>query len=104
MLDIKCVNQVSLRNGWNLPPLIFRKIGIPGFYLTWMHTALFTGVMMTDIGSDKYEETFTSPGIQFDFKFTVVHRLPMTLSFGYAQGYVDGSKYDDEVIFALKIL
>jgi len=33
-----------------------------------------------------------------------VHRLPMTLSVGYAQGYVDGGKFDDEVLVSLKIL
>jgi len=27
----------------------------------------------------------------------------MTLSVGYAQGYVDGNKYDDELMLSLKI-
>ena len=89
---------------WNLPPVIFKEVGTPSFYLTWMRAALFAGAMVTDIGDDSYEETYTSLGIQVDFEFTVVHRLPMTLSFGFAQGYVDGEKYDDEWMISLKIL
>jgi hypothetical protein len=89
---------------WNLPPVIFSEVGVPGFYLTWMRTALFAGVLATDLGKKRYEETYYSLGIQVDFEFTVVHRLPMTLSFGYAQGYVDGDKLDDEFLISLKIL
>jgi len=89
---------------WNLPPVIFREIGTPSFYLTWMRTALFAGVLSTDLGNDKYDETYLSFGLQIDFQFTVVHRLPMTLSFGYAQAYVSGNKYDDEWMISLKIL
>ena len=89
---------------WNLPPIVFRKVGTPSFYLTWLRTALFAGGLITDIGDDNYEETYASFGIQVDLQFTVVHRLPMTLSFGFAQGYVDGDKYDDEWMISLKIL
>jgi len=89
---------------WNLPPVIFSEVGVPGFYLTWMRTALFAGVLMTDLGNDEFEETYMSLGVQVDFEFTVVHRLPMTISFGFGQGYVDGKKYDNEWMISLKIL
>ena len=89
---------------WNLPPIVFREVGTPSFYLTWLRTALFAGGLISDIGDNKYEETYASFGIQVDLQFTVVHRLPMTLSFGFAQGYVDGNKYDDEWMISLKIL
>jgi hypothetical protein len=42
--------------------------------------------------------------VQVDLNFTIVHRLPMTLSFGYAQGWVGGSKFDEEWMVSLKIL
>jgi hypothetical protein len=89
---------------WNLPPITFKEVGTPSFYLTWIRTALFAGGLITDIGDDQYEETYASLGVQFDLHFTIVHRLPMTLSLGYAQGYVSGEKYDDEVMLSLKIL
>jgi hypothetical protein len=89
---------------WNLPPITFREIGTPSFYLTWMRAALFAGALVTDLGDDDYRETYTSLGFQVDLQFTVVHRLPMTLSLGYAQGYLDGDKYDEEIMLSLKIL
>jgi len=89
---------------WNLPPITFRNVGTPSFYLSWIRPALFAGGLITDIGKDQYEETYASLGAQVDLHFTVVHRLPMTLSFGYARGYVDGKKYDNEWMISLKIL
>ncbi len=89
---------------WNLPPITFKEVGMPSFYLTWMRTALFAGALITDIGDSREEETYASLGIQVDLHFTIVHRLPMTLSFGFAQGYVDGNKLSDEWMISLKIL
>ena len=89
---------------WNLPPINLEEVGKPSFFLTWIRTALFAGGMVTDMGSSRYKETYMSVGAQVDLHFTVVHRLPMTLSVGYAQGYVEGHKYDNEWMISLKIL
>ncbi|MEE4219453.1 MAG: hypothetical protein V2I48_17710 [Xanthomonadales bacterium] len=89
---------------WNLPPYRFHEVGIPSFYLAWLRPALFAGYMSTDISDGKYRENYQSIGFQLDLRFTVVHKLPMTLSVGFARGYIDGDKYDDEVMFSLKIL
>jgi len=88
----------------NLPPLTFKEAGSPGFYLTWIRAALFAGALVTDPGDRQYEETYTSIGAQVDLHFTVVHRLPMTLSVGYARGYLGGRNRDDELMVSLKIL
>jgi hypothetical protein len=88
---------------WNLPPVVFKQVGMPSFYLTWMRASLFAGALITDVNS-RDEETYGSLGIQLDLRFTIVHRLPMTFSVGYAQGYVDGRKFDDEWMLSLKIL
>jgi hypothetical protein len=79
-------------------------VGTPAFYLSWIRAALFTGVLVTDVGDSKFKQTYQSLGFQADLHFTIVHRLPMTLSFGFAQGYIDGHKYDDEIMISLKIL
>jgi hypothetical protein len=89
---------------WNLPPVTFKEVGVPAFYLSWIRAALFAGVLATDIGDGEFEETYNSLGIQADLHFTIVHRLPMTLSLGFAQGYIDGHKYDNEWMISLKIL
>jgi hypothetical protein len=89
---------------WNLPPLRFTEVGIPAFYLAWLRPALFAGYMATDVGGGEYEENYQTFGFQLDLRFTVVHKLPMTLSLGYAKGFIDGSSYDEEVMLSLKIL
>ena len=88
----------------NLPPMRFREIGTPSFYLQSLRTALFAGVLVTDIGDSVFEENWSTAGIQIDLDFTIMHRMPMTLSVGYAQGYVDGNKWDEELMISLKIL
>lgn len=89
---------------FNLPPLVFEEVGTPSLYLSWLRASLFAGGLMTDVGDSEYEETYGTLGVQVDLYFTIVHRLSMTLSLGYAQGYIDGSKYDDEIMLSLKIL
>lgn len=89
---------------WNLPPIRFKEVGIPSFYLTWIRPALFAGGLWTDIDKDAYKETYANLGAQVDLHFTIVHRLKMTFSVGYAQGYIDGNKYDTEWMISLKIL
>jgi len=104
------IDQISAQNfaksivEWNLPPVRFKSVGIPSFYLNDLRPALFAGAMVTDIRDDPYQEVYTSFGFQVDLQFTVVHRLPMTLSFGFARGFTGGTKTDDEFMFSLKIL
>jgi len=88
----------------NLPPITFEEVGTPSIYLSWLRASLFAGGLITDVGDSQYEQTFGSVGAQVDLYFTIAHRLSMTFSLGYAQGYVDGGKYDDEVMLSLKIL
>jgi hypothetical protein len=74
-------------------------VGIPSVFLSSARPALFAGALLTDIGDSDYRETYYNFGLQLDLSFTIAHRHPMTLSLGYAQGYVDGDKADDEVMF-----
>ncbi len=89
---------------WNLPPWRFESLGSPGFFLSHLRPAVFAGALLTDVSDAVHEEFYTTIGMQLDLEFTVVHRLPMTLSLGYARGYVDGKKADDEIMLSLKIL
>ena len=68
-----------------------------------MRTAVFASSLYTDVGKAR-ERRAESLGIQVDFRFTLAHRLPMTFSVGYAAGYEDGNKRDDEWMLSLKIL
>ena len=88
---------------WNLPPWRFREVGKPGFFLGHVRSALFAGHVIADPG-EAFERNVSTVGAQVDLSFTLGHRLPMTLSIGYAVGVEDGSRLDDEVMLSLKIL
>lgn len=88
---------------WNLPPRRFREAGSPSLFLKHARPAFFISGLVTDIG-EPFERTLTNIGFQVDFEFTLVHRLPMIFSVGYAVGYEHGDKHDDEWMFSLKIL
>ena len=89
---------------WNLPPLRFANVGLPSAFLSSASPALFAGMLLADLGDDEYRETYYSLGLQIDFAFTVAHRHPVKLSVGFARGYIDGDKNDDELMVSLKIL
>jgi hypothetical protein len=89
---------------WNLPPMRFANVGLPSLFLSSARPALFAGMLLADLGDDEYRETYYSLGLQVDFAFTVAHRHPVKLSVGFARGYIDGDKNDDELMVSLKIL
>jgi hypothetical protein len=88
----------------NLPPLRFEEVGTPGFFLSWARPAVFASALVTDPGNDSHRRTLYNAGLQVDLSFTVMNRLPMTISFGYAAGFEGGSKQGDEWMLSLKIL
>jgi len=88
----------------NLPPIRFANIGIPSAFLSSARPALFAGLLLADLGDGDYRETYYDLGMQVDFSFTIAHRHPMTLSVGYARGFVSGGESDDEVMVSLKVL
>lgn len=89
---------------WNLPPVRFAHLGTPSIFLSSARPALFASVLLKDIGDDAFRETYYNFGTQVDFQFTIAHRQPMILSIGYAQGFVDSTKFDEEWLLSLKIL
>jgi hypothetical protein len=88
---------------WNLPPIRFREVGTPSFFLKHIRPAVFASGLMTDPG-DPSERSVYSLGAQLDLEFTLAHRLPMTFSVGYAAGYEEGERLSDEWMISLKIL
>lgn len=89
---------------WNLPPLRFANIGIPSLFLSAARPAIFASAMLADLGESEFRQNYYNVGAQVDLTFSIAHRHPMILSFGYAQGFVDSSKYDTEWMVSLKIL
>ena len=87
----------------NFPPVRFREVGVPAAYLSSIRPAVFGGVLATEpnMGDTRIYETL---GAQLDLNFTVGHRLPMTLSVGYALGFEEGERQGDEFMISLKIM
>ena len=105
------LNEVGGRNfaatmlEWNLPPLRFDRVGKPGFYLSWARPAIFAKHLQVGLDDSASRREVHSAGLQVDLRFTVLSRMDMTLSFGYARGFGDDLVEDqDEFMVSLKIL
>jgi hypothetical protein len=88
----------------DLPPLRFDRAGSPGFYTSWARTAIFATALVTDPQEGDYRQGAYNAGVQVDFQFDVLNRLPMMLSFGYARGFGGGGLGENEYMASLKIL
>ncbi|MEP7207078.1 MAG: hypothetical protein ABI920_09080, partial [Casimicrobiaceae bacterium] len=102
--EVSALNYVRELVELNLPPLIFERVGTPGFYLTWLRPSVFVAGLLTDPGSSTLRRTYGSVGTQADLRFTVIHRYDMTLSIGYALGYRSGQRVGSEWMLSLKIM
>jgi hypothetical protein len=89
---------------WNVPPVVFDRIGTPGFYLAWARPAVFATALVADFDHAPTRVEAQSAGAQVDFRFQVMHRLDMTLSAGYAVGWAGDERAGDEFMLSLKIL
>lgn len=86
----------------NLPPVLFKRAGTPGFFGTWARSALFASALVTD--TDSQRDTYSNIGFQVDFQLFILSRLEMTLSLGVARGFSDDQRGEDEFMLSLKIL
>lgn len=105
------INAVPGRNfhramlEWNLPPIRFTRAGTPGFYLSWARPAVFVSALTTNLDDSAVRQEVQSAGVQIDFNFTILSRMNMTLSAGYAKGFGNSIIPDDEeFMLSLKIL
>ncbi len=90
---------------WNLPPIRFKRVGTPSFYLSWARPAVFVSALTTNLDDSALRQEAQSAGLQIDFRFTTLSLLNMTLSIGYAKGFGNEIIPDDEeFMLSLKIL
>ena len=75
------INEIPGRNfvkstaEFNLPPLRFRRVGTPGFFVTWMRPAVFAGGLVTNLDSAEGRQKGADVGGQLDFRFGVLPPL-----------------------------
>ena len=89
---------------WNIPPIRFDRVGTSNFYLSWARPAIFASYLQTNLDQRFAKIDARSIGAQVDFRFTVMARMDMTLSVGYAKGYGPAQFEDDEFMVSLKIM
>jgi hypothetical protein len=87
---------------WNLPPVLFSRVGTPGCFLTWHARALATALVTTP--TTALRRTVANVGGQLDFRLGVLSRLELTLSAGYAAAFESGQPARHEGMLSLKIL
>jgi hypothetical protein len=104
------LNEIGGRNfvkstlEWNLPPLRFRRLGSPGFYVTWMRPAVFVGGLATNLDHEAFRRVATDVGGQLDFQLTTLSTLDMMLSVGAAVAFEDGFDARREFMVSFKVL
>ena len=102
--EIGGTNFVKSMLEWNVPPWRFRRVGKPSFYVAWARPAFFVAGIATNLESGSERITAGSVGGQVDLRFTLLSRLSMTFSVGYATVFRDGSRLRDELMLSLKVL
>jgi hypothetical protein len=89
---------------WVLPPLRFRRVGIPSFYLQWADLSLFTTGLVSDVDERAARRTLASAGAQLDFRLVTLSHLESTLSIGFAVAHEPGVPLHSAGMFSFKIM
>jgi len=89
---------------WNLPPVRFRKLGVPAFYSNWMRTSLFSSAIVTNVDEKTLRQSLLNVGVQVDFRLVLFSMIQSTFSLGYAVAFEDHSRPSREFMISLKIL
>ncbi len=88
----------------NVPPLRFRRVGRPALFATWARLSLFTTGLYTNLGDAGRRTRAANVGSQVDVRLTLLTRLDMTLSLGYATAFPETRRRSEEFMVSLKIL
>ena len=86
-----------------MPPLRFRRAGVPSLYTNWARLALFSTGLMTDLGNHDFRRTLYDLGAQVDFSLVLFSNLESTFSVGYAKSFEKG-RNSNEAMISLKLL
>jgi len=97
-------NFVRVLAEFDLPPIRFRRAGIPAFYCTWIRLALFGGAVSTNIDRAADGQRAVDIGAQLDCKLVLFSNLSSTLSFGYAAAVEQDRRLTKEFMISLKLL
>ena len=106
-VEINSVGGVLFAKGmleWDLPPIRFRRFGVPSFYCNWARVALFTSGISATFDKLNEQRGVGNAGGQIDFRLVLFSSLESTLSFGYAIAAEQNQRMTKEFMISLKIL
>jgi hypothetical protein len=104
------LNQIDGRNfvrslvEWELPPVRFSRVGVPGFYLSFMRPTLFAGALVTNLDDAAIRRRAATTGGQLDLRFTILSTLDLTLSAGGGLRLQAGVPARREAMISLALL
>ncbi len=102
--DIGGANYGKAQIEWTLPPLRFRRAGIPSFYLRWAGLSFFATGLTTNVDEPAVRRTIGSVGAQLDIRLVTLSHLNSTLSIGFAAAGQRGAPVTTGWMFSFKIL
>ncbi|HZY09518.1 MAG TPA: hypothetical protein VFF29_00035 [Bacteroidota bacterium] len=97
-------NYGKLMIEWTLPPLRFRRFGIPTLYCTYSQLTFFSSGIITNINNKLYRRSLLNFGSQLDFKLVMFSHLETTFSLGYAVALERYQRFSKEFMVSLKVL
>jgi hypothetical protein len=87
-----------------LPPLRFRRLGIPSAYLRWAGLSFFATGLLTDFHDGALSRGVQSLGTQLDVRLITLSHLESTMSVGFATAQGQGIPRRNSVMVSLKLM
>ncbi len=106
-VELNAIGGANFAKGqleWTLPPIRFKRFGIPSLYCNWTQITLFTSAISTNLDRPEERARVADVGGQIDWKLVIFSNLESTFSAGYAAAIAEHQRPTDEVMFSLKIL
>ena len=89
---------------WTLPPLRFRRVGVPSMYLRFAQLSLFATGLVTDMEDPDLRQGLVSAGAQLDVRLVTLSHLNSTFSVGYGAAQADRGPLSSQWMFSFKIM
>jgi len=102
--EISGTNFARAMLEWTLPPVRFRRVGIPKLYCTYARPALFATGLVTNMDAAAFRREAINWGGQVDFRLVIFSALESTLSIGGAAAKEEGRDIESEFMISLKIM
>jgi hypothetical protein len=102
--DVGGASYGKVQVEWTSPPLRFRRVGTPSFYLRWADLSVFATGLTTDVDDRAARRTMASVGAQVDVRLVTLSHLNSTFSFGFAAARGEGVPLSSAWMFSFKIM